>query len=766
MDRWIVSRAAAGLAAWMFFVFVHVAGAVQIKSISVQNTGAGDLDEASVLSYMSTKPGDEFDRSGISRDVKTLEKSGRFSYVGIEIEQTVGGIDVFVLVERKLRLRRLEVEGVKAIRDKKVRDLLGIRVGDFLDEPALSVAARQLEKEYESRYHYRSKVTWKKEVDERNASAMVTFIVEEGIRAKLKNIEIAGNVALSDRILKKSMRQQEWWFLSFLSKSGRFKPSEIQQDVESIRSLYMNEGYLDVEVGEPEIDVVDNSHINITIPITEGRVYLIRNVSVAGNSTFDESEFMPSLSIQPGTIASSGEMERSRRMIRDYYGSRGYIRTRVQPDVQPDLAQGTVDIEFNVREGKLAYIRNINIRGNSRTKDKVIRRELVVYPGDIYNEVKVKTSERRLQNLNFFETVRSSPGATSESDQFDVDIDVKEKRTGQFVVGFGFSSIDDLIGFIEISQANFNLLGWPNFTGGGQKMRIRAQLGTERRDLELSFIEPWFLDRKLSFQVDLFQSDQRFLSDDYEQRNTGGRIGFGKAISRHDRLNLRYGLQEIDVSDVEEDASDEIKAEEGSQLKSSATLQLVHDTRDSYFVSSRGNRTSASVELAGGALGGDTDLYKLELKVTQYIPLWFDHVLNLRAWGATVEEYGDSERVPIFDRLFLGGARTLRGFDFRDVGPKDENGEPVGGKSGAYATAEYLIPVAPTLRLAAFYDMGVINEDAFDPDFGNYNSDYGFGIRLDIPGFPLRLDYAWPVEADEFNDRSSGRFNFLIGYVL
>jgi len=362
-------------------------------------------------------------------------------------------------------------------------------------------------------------------------------------------------------------------------------------------------------------------------------VYLIRTVTVSGTETFDASQFLSDLPIQSGTIASSGKMDRSRRLIRDYYGSRGYIRTRVQPDVQPDLEAGTVDVEFLVREGHLSYIRNIIIRGNNRTKDKVIRRELVVYPGDIYNEVKVGKSERRLQNLNFFQQVRSAPSATGQPDQFDVDFDVIEKRTGQFVVGFGFSSIDDLIGFIEISQSNFDLLGWPNFTGGGQKMRIRAQLGTERRDLELSFIEPWFLDRKLSFQVDLFQSDQRFLSDNYEQRNTGGRIGLGKAISQHDRLNLRYGLQKIEVTDVEEDASDVIKEEEGDQMKSSVTLQLVHDTRDSFFVSSRGNRTSASVELAGGVLGADTDLYKLEVRATQYIPLWFDHVLNLRAWG-------------------------------------------------------------------------------------------------------------------------------------
>ena len=217
---------------------------------------------------------------------------------------------------------------------------------------------------------------------------------------------------------------------------------------------------------------------------------------------------------------------------------------------------------------------------------------------------------------------------------------------------------------------------------------------------------------------------------------------------------------------MDELASDQIKAEEGARTKSSITPEIIFDTRNNFFIPSRGNRSEMALTLAGGPLGAETDLYELSLRSSQYWSAWWDHVLSLRVQVASVEEYGDADNVPIFDRLFQGGARSLRGFEFREVGPKDELGEPIGGKSTAFASIEYTVPLIEKIRLAGFYDAGFVNEDAWDFSLRDYNSDIGTGIRLDIPGFPLQLDYAWPLEADEFNDSSSGRFNFLIGYLF
>ncbi|MEM7393648.1 MAG: BamA/TamA family outer membrane protein, partial [Verrucomicrobiota bacterium] len=268
-----------------------------------------------------------------------------------------------------------------------------------------------------------------------------------------------------------------------------------------------------------------------------------------------------------------------------------------------------------------------------------------------------------------------------------------------------------------------------------------------------------------SLSLEAFQSDRRFLSDDYEQRNTGGRIGLGRALWGPNRARLTYSLENIDVHDVADDASEVIQAEEGERLKSALTLAITHDTRNNFFVPSKGNRTILTLGVAGGPLAGDTDIYNAEVRVSHYIPVFVDHVLSFRGAVAIVESYGDSDSVPIFDREFLGGARTLRGFRFRDVGPKDENGEPIGGQSSWFGSFEYTVPLFQQFRAAAFYDIGMVNDDT-SLEFGDYNSDVGIGVRLDFPGLPLRMDYAWPIEADEFNDKSGGRFNILLGHVF
>jgi outer membrane protein insertion porin family len=483
--------------------------------------------------------------------------------------------------------------------------------------------------------------------------------------------------------------------------------------------------------------------------------------------------------LKRGDVASIEQIRQASQSVRDYYGSRGYIDTLVRYDLDAKPSRGVVDVRFDVQEGELAYIRDIRIRGNTRTQDKVIRRELAVVPGDIFNEVRVRISERRLWNLGFFSFVNSVPEPTAEQDQYDLTFEVEEQKTGQFIVGAGFSSVDDVVGFVELSQGNFDLFGWPHLTGGGQKLKLRSQFGTERTDVELSFVEPWLFNRKLSLGVDLYRHDSRFLSDDYDQRNTGGSVSLARALTRSIRGSLKYAFEEIEVYDLSDDASDRIREEEGSRTKSSMTLGLLRDTRDSVFVPTRGNRTSLSATLAGGPLGAETDLYELEARSSQYIPLWFGHVLNIKGWAAVVEEHGDADRVPIFDRLFLGGARTIRGFRYRDVGPRDTEGEPIGGRTAAYGTAEYSIPLGKTIRFATFYDVGMVWEEAYEME-GDYNSSYGIGLRFDIPGFPLRLDYAWPLETDEYtiievgtgleqtktNDQPSGRFSFLLGYVF
>ncbi len=742
------------------------ASAVPVREIRVANVGVGPLEPAVVRAYLSVREGEEFDWATITRDVKTLEQSGRFSYVAVKREESPAGLTLIYEVKPKLKVRRISIEGHDALRRSRILGAVGFEAGDFVDDATAAVAARNIGALYRERYYFDAKIDYFLETDEQSGDTIVYFRIDEGQRGHVRRVEFIGNESVSSRELRKAMRQKRRGFFSFITRSGVFDPDLVATDIETIRYVYMDKGYLDVKVAPPEYVQITDRKIDIRITIQEGRLYRIGSLAVAGAKIFPTEQLEGALTVKGSEVASLGAIQRAAGTVRDFYGRRGYIRTRVSPDFDVHQESGVVNLTFQVAEGTQATIRDILIRGNNKTKDKVIRRELTVYPGEVFNEVRVRTSERRLQNLGYFDRVTSTEIPTDDPGLYDLQFEVNEQKTGQFIVGMGFSSIDDLIGFAEITQGNFDIKGWPYFTGGGQKLRLRGQAGTKRRDVELSFVEPWFLDRKLSFEVDLFQRDRRFLSDDYDQRNTGGQVGLGRALGRFSRVKVFYGLEEIDVYDVDETASDIIKDEEGKRIKSSLTLQLIRDTRDNFFVSTRGNRSSLTLEGAGGPLGGETDLYRLEARTSQYWSPWWDHVVNLRLWASVVEEHGDSDRVPIFDRLFLGGARTLRGFKFRDVGPKDDQGEPIGGKSGAYATLEYTVPLGQVVRLATYYDIGMIWPDAYEFETSLYNSDVGLGVRFDIPGFPLRFDYAWPLEADEFNDRSGGRFNFLIGHVF
>ena len=721
-----------------------------VKEIRVQRRGGGALDEASVRAFISSKAGDELSRAGVGRDIKNLEKSGRFSYVESRVDPVTGGVSLTFVVEPKARIRRLDIAGADYLGNKKVRELLEVGSGDLADEATLATRAGKVVETYHKKYFPDPRLTWTFTPVEGQDLTDVRVDVREGRRATVHEINFIGNQQLSARTLRRAMKQRRTNLISWITGDGTYNPDDLATDREALRRAYLDQGYLDAEVGEAEVRPVGRRGLAVDIRVAEGARYTISGFQVTGAQTFPAAEVEKSHPLRVGGVAAMADLDKAAQASRDYYGARGHIRTSADVDLDTDPTSHTARVSFKVREGKLAHIRNIRIRGNTRTKDKVIRRELTVFPGEVFNEVKVRNSQRRLQNLQYFKFVDVAPQATADDNQYDLNIDVEEDRTGKFMVGAGFSSIDNLVGFVELSQGNFDLFGWPHFTGGGQKLNLRYQGGSLRRDMEISFIEPYFLDRRLSLGVDLFQHDSSVYSTEFSQKNTGGRLTLGQPLPRglfFDRLNYIYSLQAINVYDVSTNASAQIQAEAGRRIKSSFGVELVHDSRDSVFVATRGNSSVLSAELAGGALGGDTDLYSLQARSAQYFPLWFNHVLNIKGQAAVVDRYGGSARVPIFDRLFLGGPRNIRAFKYREVGPTDGsvNNEPVGGRSLACGTVEYTVPVIEKVRLATFYDVGMVWEDVFYFNLHHLNSGFGVGIRLDFPGFPIQLDYAWPI---------------------
>ncbi|MDY0149226.1 MAG: outer membrane protein assembly factor BamA [Kiritimatiellia bacterium] len=752
-------------------VWATVAGAVPVRDIRVAVIGDVPVSAEQVVAQVGARVGQELDRAALSEDIRALQRAGVFSYAEVRVETEGDGVALVYRVQGRPRIRMLRIAGADYFGNKKVRTQMELGAGDLVDHALLGLRAQKVREAYRKDFFPDARLTWTLAPVEAEAGFVdVTIEVDEGRRAVVRRILFKGNRHAHRKELLKVMTQKQSSWLTWITNDGLYEPGHVLADRESIRKVLMDKGCLAAAVSDPTFVYVGRKKIDITFVIDEGPVYSLSDWRIRGMEQFAVEKVAGGVVASTNQTAALAAIRRSAQNIRDFYGSRGYIKTAVEPRVMLDTNAATAAVTYDVAEGMLAYIQNIEIRGNAQTKDKVIRREINVVPGEVYNEVRVRTSESRVRNLNYFSFVNTYPEATAASNRFNLIFDLEEQRTGQLMFGAGFSSIDNLIGYVELTQGNFDLMGWPRFTGGGQRLRIRAQAGSERTDLELSLIEPWFLNRRLSLGLDLFRREASYYSDEYDQISTGGSLTLGKPFFAFNRVNWIYGLEDIDIRNIKDYASDLIKQEEGGRLKSYGTMELIRDTRNHPFLPSRGFRGSVAATLAGGPFGGESDTYQFTLRASQYVPLWFDHVLNVRGWTSMIKEYGDSDRVPLFDRLFVGGPRTVRAFKYRKVGPKDETEEPIGGRSAAYATVEYTLPVVEKVRLAFFYDVGIVWLDLYEENGanevigdGDVFDGYGLGVRFDFPGFPIQLDYAWPMNTDEVTS-DKGRFSFSIGY--
>ncbi|NJL19183.1 MAG: BamA/TamA family outer membrane protein [Bdellovibrionaceae bacterium] len=390
---------------------------------------------------------------------------------------------------------------------------------------------------------------------------------------------------------------------------------------------------------------------------------------------------------------------------------------------------------------------------------------MAVSPGDVYDTVRVDASKKRLENLGYFSKVDANPQDTAVPNRKDLVVTVEEQRTGSVTFGAGFSTVDSILGFVEVTpgQTSTTPTGPPS-PAAARNSAPAAQYGLRRRDFLLSWTEPWFLDRQISFGFDGFFNDAEYLSSDFNQRRYGGAVRVGKSIDQFWRIGLRYQYEVFNIYNVDDDASDLIKDEEGRRSKSSVRGTLTYDSRDDLFLTRSGEKVEFAAEGAGGPLFGDTKIWKLEAEATKYWSLPYDLILSLGASTAIVDTYdsGD-EAVPLYDRLFIGGSNSIRGFQFRDVGPHDD-GDPVGGKTMAYSNLEITFPIMDRVRGAIFVDGGFNENKAFEYTLDNLNIGTGIGLRLNLPIGPLRFDLGFPVYTDEDHEVGEMEFHFDVGY--
>jgi outer membrane protein insertion porin family len=733
-----------------------------IRAIDVEYTGPATVSKERILAQMRTKVGQPFNDVTVEQDVEALYKSGAVQNVRIFGEQQADGVKVIVQVQTRLIAREIVIEGAERIGAKRLRRDIKLKLNRPIKEEDLEEAREKIIEIYQSRGFTDVSVQFRVDpIDEKHGTARVVFTVNEGAKGAVVQISFEGNAHFSDWRLRKEMKTKRKTIVSFLDKSGRLDEAQLQQDMDSLREWYQNHGFIDVEIKDVRRERNAKGALTITIVIAEGPQYHVRNLTISGEKIAKEEAIRALVKMKEGSVYSPKQLHDDAKAVADAYGSAGYVDLVITPESIP-AGLALVDVHYKVEEGERSYLNRVNIEGNTRTKDKVIRREVLIAPGDVFNTVRADTTKKRLENLGYFSKVETYPEDTDVPGRKDLTILVQEKRTGSLSFGGGFSTVDQLVGFAELTQGNFDLLNWPTFTGGGQKFRLRLQYGTQRKDFVLNVTEPYFLDRRLSLSGQLFYSEADYLSVEYNQRNYGFSFEIRKPLTSFMYTSLAYQLQNVEIFNVSSGASAIIKSQEGTFTESKILNSIVFDRRDNPLLTRAGQRIVFSPFVAGGFLGGDTQIYGWDLEASQYFPLKWDTILLFNGEIATVDTWGDGAFVPIFERLYLGGANNLRGFPYREVGPQDVNGEPIGGQSMARATVEWTFPIIEKARGAIFYDSGFVNADAWSFDFKHLASDVGVGIRLNLPIGPMRLDYGYPLMRDGYH--GGGHFNFSVGY--
>jgi len=750
-----------------------------VSDVVIRYRGERTVDEARIRNLISTRAGSVYRAENLDNDIRSLYESGLVDDVRILAEPVGNRVRVIAEVVTRPMLGGVGFLGNNAFTDQRLARESKLESGGALSDAEILAARRLIEDYYRGHGYPDVSVTHRIQPSDRGGASDLVFLIDEGAKNQIRRIRFEGNQAFTANELRKEMKTKPKGFFSWLTKSGRLESQQLDDDVDAVLDFYRTRGFLRASSPGARIEPVRDGRVDIIIPIEEGDKYTVNGIAFGPMTVFKSEDFYPLLTLNGEDAYNSTKMRADMTMIRSFYGSRGYADAVVTPDIR-DAGPNRVNITYRVTEGARFRVGRVDIQGNTKTQDKVIRREIPLTPGDHFNSVELDTTRARLQNLQYFSDVQVS-GRPAGSGYRDVNVLVEERATGSVGVGVGFSSIDNIVGFLTLEQANFDLFNPWNFTGGGQRFGMNLRVGSERQDFSISLVEPWFMDRRLSLGGDLFYRQNTFFSDFYEQKNAGGSIFIRKPINDHSSVRLQYTLEQVDI-DSEVNANRFVdqnfpgdngdnselsqRAIGGEFLRSAVSLSYQYDTRDSNILPRRGHKLDATLTVAGGAFGGDVDTVTLSLLGQKNWNLKWDGILTINGELAFVDAL--SGDIPIFERMFLGGGRTLRGFEFRDVGPRD-NGyteEVYGGNSLGFASIEYSIPVVDTVRAAVFYDIGFVNASSWDPSPSDLYSDVGFGVRLILPisPLPIALDYAVPVSSPDKKADKGGQFNFYLSY--
>jgi outer membrane protein insertion porin family len=770
--------------------------APRIGSISIKFVGMANVSEQIVRANMALREDTELDEALIDRDIRSLYRTGLFEFIEVKRESLPGNVvNLVVDVTPKFRVLAVNFDGSKKYKERRLLKEIKTTANGALDERQIKDDAQKLYEFYQKAGYNQAQITYSIDRNRATGFGTVTFKIREGSRVKIEVVNFVGNDNIKAKRLRKEMETRKWHMFSWLTGSGRLKDDEFDEDLNKLRDYYNEQGYLDVEIAEDKItfDYPKPDKLVITIRVDEGRQYRIGDISFTGNKIYSSRLLRYVPRQKKGQVFVPSLLDKDVGTLEDFYGRDGYLETRVRLVRKPNLQTGNIDVEYQINESEKFQVESVTIEGNSKTKSIVIIRELALGPGDVFSSVLMKVSKLRLENTRFFEDpVNVTPESTNIPGRRNLKIAVTEARTGNLTFGAGFSSLERAVVFAEVTQSNFDLFNRRSFfQGDGQKFRLRFQLGSYSSEVILAFEEPWLFERELSLGFQLLRTSSDYNSSYYEEIRTGGEIYLRKRLFYWLESRLAYSYEIISIDNVSGSAPSIIQQLAGDSTTSKVNLSLTQDTRDKIINTTRGNYATLDLGLAGGPFGGDNNYYKIEFRGSKFFPIaeFQDQVISLIGRVGVADAFGKSNKpqtrtyqeynettgqyetktsqpfilgVPFYDRFYLGGPQTLRGFEFRTVGPKDNSGEPLGGNTYGFVSIEYSLDIVKPVRFAMFYDGGFVNSDSYDFNPAQYNDNIGVGLRLFVAGAPLSLDFGIPLTGDRFNKQGT-QFNFSFG---
>ncbi len=726
---------------------------IDVRGNQVVNTNT-------ILGNMKTQKGTELSQRSINEDIKRLYGTSLFQDIRIDVEEVADGVNLVVVVEEKPIVRHIVIGGNKVFKEQDLRKDLGLVEGQVLDEFLVKQGVNKIKERYAGKGFRFVRVQYHVDMDRASKEATVNITVEEGAKYRVARVEFEGVKSIQVRQLKKLMRTRPRNL--FLFRLGTFRDDKFQDDVDRISGYYQWQGFLDSHVSSDFKYDDRTSRMTIQIKVEEGRQYHAGTVDIKGVQVLPENEVWQLIKMLPGDVYSQQNLAEEVQAIRDFYQNFGYMGVEILPDAQVDNKTAKVNVVYQIKEGDLFFVDKVKVRGNTKTKDIVIRRELRIWPGDKFDGESLKRSKQRLENLGIFENVSYETEPGTGSNRKDIVFRVKEKRTGELSFGAGFSSIDQFIGFAEIGQHNFDLFNWPRFTGAGQSIALRGRWGTISRNFELSFLEPYLFNKPISFGLDIYDVRRENRNVDFKEERLGFGTTFSKAFTDFFKAGTGYKLERVNLFDIDSDAPSDVLLFGGKSWLSRLKLFTTYDTRDSVIYPTKGWQAGLSGELIGTFLGGSEDYYILQGNYSKY---WGfkegKHVIEWRNRIGFSDELG-SDRVPVFDRFFAGGFGTVRGFNFRRVGPI-ENSSAVGGNSMLLVNLEYTFafPYLEMIKGAAFVDVGDIERNSYNFKFSDLRVSVGPGLKVNTPIGPVAFYYGLPVANRDTEDRN-GRFEFSL----